>query len=211
MKTLHDALTWRYAIKKYDTTKKVSEADLQMLMEAAQYAPTSFGLQPFTIFHITNTETRKALRGAAWDQAQVTDASDFFVFAVPTNLSSKHVDEFMALTSQVQQVPLESLDGYKAMINGAIEGKKDDIIKKEWAARQAYIALGFLLEAAAVSGIDASPMEGFDPSAFDEILGLSAKNLTSVVMVSVGYRASDDAYVNRPKVRKSLETLFVTI
>jgi nitroreductase len=208
-KTILDALSFRYAIKKYNPEKKVSSEDLHVLMESIRLAPSSFGLQPYTVIHVTNPELRKKLRAAAWDQAQVTDSSDFFVFAVSTNLSHTSVDEFMQLVSKIQNVPVDSLGGYAAMINGSIDAK-DTTGRIAWAARQAYLGLGFLLESAAIMKIDASPMEGFDPALFDEILGLKDKNLTSVVMASVGYRDENDDYVKRPKVRKAMESMFIT-
>ena len=208
MKNILDALTWRYAIKKYNTTKKVTHTDLTTLMEAVRMAPSSFGLQPYIVIHITDEELRKKLRIAGFDQAQITDSSDFFVFAVPTDLSSITVDEFIARVSSVQGVPVEQLAGYAGMINGSI-ASKDTAGRITWAARQAYLGLGFLLNTAASMEIDASPMEGFDPLQFDQILGLKEKNLTSVVMASVGYRAEDDEYTKRPKVRKAFENFFI--
>ena len=194
------ALNWRYATKKFDATKKISDADKTTLLEAARLAPSSYGLQPWKFIVVEKPELRTALRGAAWDQTQVTDASLLVILAVPKEYGPADIEKYVAFAAGVQGVPVEKMKGYLDMMLGAIAGKSQADIQV-WNAKQAYIALGFMLETAALLEIDACPMEGFDKAKFDEILGLGALGLQSQVMITLGYRASDDTSASRKKVR----------
>jgi len=205
-----DTLHWRYAIKKYDSTKIIPSEELDSLIEATRLSASSYGLQPYTILNIKDKEIRQKLRAAAWNQPQVTDASDLLVFAVPTGLNDADVDAFIANIAQTRGASLESLAEYAGMIKGTVNSLTPEK-KIAWSARQAYIALGTLLIAAADQKIDASPMEGFDAKQFDEILGLGAKGLTSVVITALGYRAEDDAYAKLAKVRKAKGDIYLEI
>ena len=206
MQNITQALNWRYATKEYDTTKKLTDEQLDVLLKAIELTPTSFGIQAYKAIVVTNPEIRAKLRAAAWNQPQITDASHLIVFAVPTNLSEAHVDEYVANIAKVRNVSLESLNEYSGMMKGSVSSKTPEQ-RTEWLAKQVYIALGFLLETAAIENIDATPMEGFDPKQFDEILGLAAENLTSVVIATVGFRSESDAYAKLAKVRYGREEL----
>ena len=206
MLTILDSLNWRYATKQYNPVKKVTDEQLTTLLDAIQLTPTSYGLQAYRAYLVTNPEIRTKLRAAAWDQPQITEASHLIVFAVPTDLNDSHIDAFIAHVAEVRGVTVESLAGYASMIKGAIS-RKNPAERTEWLARQAYIALGFLLEAAALEHIDATPMEGFDPQKFNEILGLSKENYTAVVIAPVGFRAENDNLASMKKVRFSKEVL----
>jgi nitroreductase len=208
MTQIIDALNWRYATKAYDTSKKLTEDQVNTLIESVRLSPASFGLQEYRLIHVKDTGTREKLKAAAWGQTQVTDASDLFVFAVATNLNEVHVDSFMQETAKTRNIPAEALAEYAGMIKGSIGGRTD-ADKIIWLAKQAYIALGVLLSAAATEHIDATPMEGFDCAQFDEILGLKEHNLTSVVMVPVGFRSAEDKYAALAKVRISKENLVI--
>lgn len=210
MKDIHEALHWRYATKSYDTSKKLSEEQLEKLIESVQLSPSSFGLQPYTIIHVTNPEIREKLKAASWNQSQLTDASDIFVFAVPTNLNENHVDDFIKKTAAVRNIPVEHLSEYANMIKGSIASRSAEE-KITWNAKQAYIALGFLLETAALEEIDATPMEGFDPVQYNEILGLTQLNHTAIVVVALGFRSPDDTYATLAKVRKEKSELIIKI
>jgi nitroreductase/dihydropteridine reductase len=205
-----DALNWRYAIKKYDADKKLTQEQLALLFEAVRMSPSSFGLQPYKIIHVTNPKVRNELKSAAYGQTQVTDASDFLVFVVPTNLNDSDVDDFIGMISKAQNATLDSLKQYGDMIKGSLASRTAEQ-NTAWSVRQAYIALGILIAAAALLRIDVSPMEGFDPKQFDEILELKNKNLTSVVTAALGYRSTEDSYSNLPKVRRPKQDLFIEL
>jgi len=192
------ALNWRYATKKFDPAKKVSEADLNELLEALRLAPSSYGLQPWKFIVITNPELRKKLREHAWNQPQVTDASHLIVLAARTDLDEKYVKEYVGELARLRNIPVSSLKGYDDMMTGFVKGtSKEELI--HWAKKQVYLALGMLLEAAALKRIDACPMEGFDAQKFDEVLEL--KNLTAAVLCTIGYRSPDDPAAKLEKVR----------
>jgi nitroreductase / dihydropteridine reductase len=206
MKTVSEALAWRYATKKFDPTKKLSDEQVATLLESVCMAPSSYGLQPFRVILVSSPEVRAKLRAAAWNQSPVTDASHLIVFAAMTNVNDAYVDEFTALISRVRNAPVDSLKGYSDMMKGSLVGK-DAAVLTEWAARQAYLAHGVMATTAAIEGIDMLSMEGFDPKQFDEILDLAKDGLTSVVVAAVGVRAGDDAYATLAKVRFPRDTM----
>lgn len=199
---INNALNWRYATKAFDPTKKLKDGDLNAILETARLSPSSFGLQPWKFLVIENPELRESIKANAWGQTQVTDASHLIVFAASTHMNEDDITKFIQKTAEVQGTPPEALNGYKEIIKGSVMSRSEQSVK-EWNIRQTYIALGFALEAAALMGIDACPMEGFDNAKINEILGLEAKGLTSVALMPVGYRSADDAAQNRIKVRYS--------
>ncbi len=208
MANIIDALNWRYATKAYDTTKKLDSPQVSTLIESVRLAPSSFGLPTYKLIHVKDADTRKKLKAAAWGQTQVTDASEFLVFAAKTNLGEADINEFMNEVSKARNVPIESLSGYADIIKGSV-GSRSAEENTAWATKQAYIGLGVLLATAALERIDASPMEGFDSTQFDEILGLKELNLKSVVVVAVGYRSTNDAQSSLTKVRISADSLVI--
>ena len=204
-------LNWRYATKAYDSTKKISADDWAVLEEAMVGAPSSFGLQPYKFIVVADPEVRAKLRAAAWDQGQVTDASHLVVFAYKKNLTDGDVDRFIDHIAAVRGVDASALAEYSGMIKGSVAAKTPEQVAV-WNSRQAYIALGFLLKAAAMLGIDATPMEGFDPAQFDEILGLAGSDYASVVVAAVGYRdEANDWLASLPKVRFSKEEMIQSV
>ncbi|OIP58966.1 MAG: hypothetical protein AUK19_02940 [Candidatus Moranbacteria bacterium CG2_30_45_14] len=210
MSDMLKALKWRYATKKFDTTKKLSEGQFALLKESLRLSPSSFGLQPWHFIVVEDVELRKKLRTAGYDQPQITDASHFIVLATEKNVDASLVEKFVENVATTRNIPVESLTGLRDMLNGAV-GMKGEEGAREWAARQVYIALGVLLATAASEGIDAAPMEGFDPEQFDVILGLTERGLTSRVMVALGFRASDDPATDMAKVRYAEEQVFTTM
>ncbi|MFU2317258.1 NAD(P)H-dependent oxidoreductase [Rahnella sp. PCH160] len=209
MTTLNDRLAWRYATKKFDPTKSVPAEKLERIIEAVRLAPTSSGLQPFELFVITNPEVREKIRAVAWNQAQVTDCSHLLVFAAWDDITEERVNMMFDLTNEVRGFVNEGWENYRKMLLGIVAERGTEA-NYQAAARQAYIALGAALIAAAFEEVDATPMEGFDPSAVDEILGLKEKHLRSVIILPIGYRAEEgDWLVNLKKVRRSREN-FVT-
>jgi nitroreductase len=194
-------LHWRYATKKFDSSKKVSATDWQALEEALILTPSSFGLQPWKFMVVTDPVIRQKLLAASWGQQQVVDCSHHIVFATRTALTEQDVDGYIQSIATTRQLSLDhpSLVGLKKMLLGFAAGPT--FSAKPWATLQTYIALGNLMTCAALLGIDACPMEGIDPVKYDEILGLNGSGFATVVACAVGYRAADDKYAALAKVR----------
>lgn len=204
--TLLQKLGARYACKKFDETKHIPEATWAALEEAVRLAPSSFGLQPWKFIVVKDKALRATLRKHSWDQNQVETASHLVVIATRTAMSEKEVQAHLENISQTRNVPLEALKDYAAMMNGFISayGANSDAVRT-WTAKQGYIALGFLLESAAMLDIDTCPMEGFDAAQYNELLGLNNTGFTATVVCAVGYRAADDGFAQAKKVRFSKE------
>ncbi len=205
--TYINSLKWRYATKKFDTERKIPAADLEQLMNAIQLSASSYGLQPYHVFIISDTEIRQRLKTASYEQSQVIDASHLLVFASKTDFDGELINSYLKEVSETRDIELEKLEGYSAMMKSKLLPLPEGA-KANWAARQAYIALGNFLSAASMMSIDACPMEGFDTQAVDEILGLEQKNLSAAVIVAVGYRSEMDKTQYNKKVRRSKQTLF---
>jgi len=192
-------LNWRYATKKFDPTKKIPEEVWQTLTESLVLTPSSFGLQPWKFFIISNPELRQQLVEHSWGQKQVVDASHLVVLTIKKEMNEAEVDRYVQYTAQVRHVEAESLAGFGKVIKGFLANPNLNI--SEWASRQVYIALGQFMATAAFLNIDTCPMEGFVPAKYDEILGLSELGYHSVLVCPAGYRAEDDKYASQPKVR----------
>lgn len=205
-----ESLKWRYATKKYDSSKKVSDKDLETLKEAVQLSVSSMGLQPYKVFIIENPEIREQLKAAAYNQTPITEASHLFVFANEVNIGKEEVDNYMHTISEVRNTEPENLKGFSDMITGSITSRSDEQ-NNTWTSKQAYIALSTLINTAALLKIDATPMEGFDPEAFNKILGLNEMGLNAAVIATVGYRHPEDEMQHLKKVRKPKKELFITI
>ena len=210
-KQLLEQLNWRYATKQFDSNRKISAADWTTIEDALTLSPSSGGLQPLKFIVVTDPAMRAKLSPASYGQRQVTEASHLVVFASKLNFSEADVDEFIKRISTVRGAPVESLAPFREMLVGGIVKSMDEAARNAWARNQAYIALGNLLTSAALLGIDACPMEGFDRGQFDEILGLKAKGYASAVIATVGYRSPEDKYAAAPKVRFTKERLFINV
>ena len=204
-------LNWRYATKQFDPEKKINEQNWEVVEEALRLSPSSGGLQPWKFVVVTDPAVRAKLRPASYGQAQITDASHLVVFTVKTNFGTDHVDAHIKQVAEAHNTPLEALTPLRNMLVGGIVQSRDEAGRIAWARNQTYIALGNLLTSAALLGIDACPMEGFDPTQYDEILGLKTKELTSVVVAALGYRLPTDKYANAPKVRFPREQIFLHV
>lgn len=210
MSKIIEDLNWRYATKKYDTTKIVSEEDLSIIKESLRLTPTSMGLMPLKFIIVENKEIREKLKIAANGQTQITDASHLIVLCAVTNPTEEHVDTHISLTANVRNLDLSSLEGFKKSAKNFLSNFT--IEKKQfWTSKQAYIALGMLMSTCAQLRIDATPMEGFNPDQFDEILGLKERNLHTALVCPIGYRHKDDKYQYLKKVRKTHDDLFELI
>jgi len=194
-------LHWRYATKKFDPNRKIPADKWAILAEAVSLAPSSYGLQPWRPFVILDPEVRQRLRPVAHNQPQITDASHLVVFAAKLKISEPDVAELIERVAQQRKLPKEKLAQYRDNIIGDVVNGPRAKLAADWSARQAYLGLGVLLSSAAQLGIDACPMEGFDPSKFDEILGLPGQGYSAVVLCTLGYRDANDPYAALAKVR----------
>ncbi len=201
---------WRYATKKFDATKKVSDEDFNTLKEAIRLSASSYGLQPYKVFIIENPELRAKIQPVAWGQSQIIDASHLIVFANITNFGDAEIDASLALTAETRGLPSDALKGYGDFMKSKISTLPEET-RNVWTAKQTYLALGNLLNAAAELRFDVTPMEGFEPEKVNEILELDKQGLNATLLATVGYRHEDDATQHYIKVRKSNEELFITL
>ncbi len=198
-------LQWRYATKKMEASKVVPQEKIDLIIEAARLAPTSSGLQPFEVIAVYNPEVREKIKAIAWNQAQVTDSTVVLVFAAWDNYTADRINHMFDLTNKERGFTNEGWEAYRQQLLNTYPQRPAQV-NFEHAARQAYIGLGAALIAAASEQVDSTPMEGFDPKALDEILGLSAKGLRSVAIMPVGYRdTAGDWLVNLKKIRRPSE------
>jgi hypothetical protein len=209
MSDLLQKMQWRYATKKMDSTRAVPQDKVDRIVEAARLAPTSSGLQPFEVLVVTNPELRARIQAKASNQAQVTEGSHLMVFAAWDNYTAERINMMFDLTNAQRGGTNEGWENYRQMLLKNYPAR-DPQVNFEHAARQAYIALGASLISAAFEEVDATPMEGFDPKAVDEILGLSAKGLRSVVIVPLGYRAREGDWLEKLKKIRRPREQFVT-
>ncbi len=205
-----ESQNWRYATKKFDATQKISSSDLDILKEAVRLTASSLGLQPYKVLIVENPDLRAQLQVAAFGQTQVVDASHLFVFASQHQVGEAEIESYMASIAFTRGINEEALAGFRTMVVNSVT-KMDQITKENWTAKQVYLALGNLLNAAADLRIDATPMEGFNPSAVNNILGLQEKGLHAVALAALGYRHVDDKQQHLIKVRKSQTELFITL
>jgi nitroreductase len=194
-------LNWRYATKQFDPGRKISPEDWATLEEALILSPSSWGLQPWNFIVITDQETREKLFPSTWNQRQILDCSHFVVFAVQTKMTEEHIDRHIARTVELRGGTVEALQRYRNVMVGDVVTGPRGAQAQDWAARQAYLALGTFMTSAALMGIDTCPMEGFEPDEYDRILHLASKRLASIVCCAAGYRAADDKYATQKKVR----------
>ena len=201
---------WRYATKKFDATKKITTEDFETLKEAIQLSASSYGLQPYKVFIIENPEIRAKIQPAAWGQTQIVDASHLLVFANITNFGDAEIDAYIKNLSETRGIPVESVQGYADFMKSKITTLPEEA-RNVWTAKQTYLALGNLLNAAAELKIDVTPMEGFEPAAVNEILGFDKLGLHASLIATIGYRHEEDATQHYAKVRKSNEELFINL
>ena len=208
---LLDRLNWRYATKQFDPSRKISPEDWAALEDALVLSPSSGGLQPWKFVVVTDPEVRAKLTPASYGQAQIKDASHLVVFAAKTHFGEADVDAHLKNLAEAQGAPIEALAPLRGMLVGGIVQAMDEPARNAWARNQTYIALGNLLTSAALLGIDACPMEGFDRAQYDELLGLKAKGLASAVIATLGYRLPTDKYAAAPKVRFPKNQIVISV
>ena len=199
---IEHALSWRYAVKKFDATKKLSESQLKSLTETLCLTPTSMGLQLMQFIVVSDPEVKKALLPLTYNQHQVVDCSHVIIFCRIDEVKEEHIKSYVNQTAIIRELDEDSpqLAGFETMLRSSMKMTISQQIK--WMENQVYLALGNLLTACAVEKIDACPMEGFMPDKVNELLNLKEKGLNSVVLCPVGFRSQDDKYANYPKVRR---------
>jgi nitroreductase len=204
------ALEQRYATKQFDTTKKITKQQLNSILEAGRLAPSSYGLQPYRFVVVESLSAREALKAFCFHQPQIVQASHLVLIQARKSIDVAFIEDFIALIAQERSLPLESLNEYRTMmINTVVDGHLvKDVLA--WSQRQAYIALGFMLFAAALEHIDACPMEGFIYSQVDDYLKTDSFYQTTALL-TLGYRDQHDSFAQYKKVRRSHQDLIVTV
>ncbi|WP_298480827.1 NAD(P)H-dependent oxidoreductase [uncultured Maribacter sp.] len=203
-------LQWRYATKKFDSSKKLTEEQLNFILDAVQLSASSYGLQPYHVFVISDREIREKLKAASWGQVQITESSHLIVFANQTTFKDNLIDDYLTNVISTRNLPENSLQEYGDFMKSKLTPLTDEI-KNIWTSKQTYLALGNLLSAAASIQVDACPMEGFDAEEYNNILGLSDKNLNASVIATIGFRSENDETQHYKKVRKSKDNLFTQL
>lgn len=203
-----EKLQWRYACKKFDPSKSLSSAKLNILKEAFNLTATSYGLQPLKMVVIGDPQLKQQLVPLSMNQKQVADASHVLVLCIETSLTQDYIKGHFKREEAIRNTPRHILEPFEKFL---IEdfGRKSQEEISQWMVKQAYLALGNLLTVCALEDIDACPMEGFTPEAYDELLGLSAHGLASVLVLPVGYRSEDDFHASLKKVRRGVEEVIV--
>lgn len=204
------SLEWRYASKRMNG-QAVPEDKVNNILEAIQLAPSSMGLQPYTVLVITDKDVKKKIRAVAYNQPQIEESSHLLVFAAWADISAEQIEEFIQQSATIRKVSPDTLEDFKNTLLGTITRNSTEQ-NYNWAARQAYIAFGTGIAAAASERVDATPMEGFDNAALDELLGLKEKGLRSVTLLPLGYRDSENDWLaNLAKVRRHKDKLFIHV
>lgn len=209
MSDILSLLSWRYAAKKMDPAKSVPEDKLAIILESIRLSASSSGLQPYQVLVITDPHIKAQIRPVSWGQSQVTDCSHLLVFAAWDNYSAERINMMFDLVNEQRGFKNEGWEAYRQQLL-SIYPQRTPEENFQHAARQAYIGLGSALITAAAEGVDSTPMEGFEPEKVDAILNLSALGLRSVLLLPLGYRASEgDWLVNLAKVRRSTEDFVI--
>ena len=205
-----ESLKWRYAVKKFNNNKSLTENQINTLKEAFNLTATSYGLQPLKLVVLNNKMIQKELLAHSWNQSQVVDASHLLVICIPKQYSSEEVKKYFSLVQEIRNTPAEINQPFKEFLTAEIEKKTQEELFL-WNKNQAYIALGNLLTICALEKIDSCPMEGFIPEKYNEVLKLNTHNLTATLVLPVGFRAEDDYMKDLKKVRKNIKDVVIEI
>jgi len=205
-----DSLEWRYAVKKFDSTKKVSQSKLNTILKAFNLTATSYGLQPVKLVVISDKKIQKSLLAHSMKQEQVTQASHLLVLCIDKKIDTEYINNYFKRVKEIRETPDAILNPFKNFLISDFE-KKTQQEKIDWATKQAYLIMGNLLTVSALEGVDACPMEGFSPTQYDALLGLDSKGLQSVLVLPIGYRADDDYMATLKKVRKELKDSIIKL
>jgi nitroreductase / dihydropteridine reductase len=210
MNNILDALEWRYAVKKFDDKASLTEQQILEVKKVFNLSASSYGLQPYKMIVVQNPELKEKLVPASFGQQQISQSAAILVFAVRTDFGMDYIDQFFKDMSTKRQIPLENLEGYKNFMKGSFANKSEDEISS-WATKQVYLTMGHMLASLAALQIDACPIEGLDPQAYDKILDLDAKQLKTIIAMPIGVRAPDDASATALKVRKDLSDIIIDL
>ncbi len=204
------ALNWRYATKKFDRDKMLSKEKIDILKHTFNLTATSYGLQPLKMVVIANKEIQKELRAYSYNQQQVDTASHVLVICIENEVDEKFIKDYFRREKDIRETPEKVIKPFEEFLVGDFKAKAKEEIEA-WAINQAYLALGTLLTVCATEEIDACPMEGFEPEKYDAALDLHSRNLKSVLVLPVGYRAEDDMFSKFKKVRRPIEEVIIEI
>ncbi len=205
-----DSLKWRYAVKKFDSEKQLSDSQINTLKEAFNLTATSYGLQPLKLVIVKNKEIQQQLVPHSWNQQQVLQVSHLLVICTKDNFTTKEVTNYFNLVQKLRNTPDDVITPFKEFLTAEISKKTQEELFL-WNKNQAYIALGNLLTVCAIEKIDTCPMEGFTPEKYDEVLNLKEQNLKSVLVLPVGFRANDDYMKDLKKIRKETQETILEI
>lgn len=205
---LIEDLKWRYATKKFNAEKPVPEELVARILEAGNLAATSFGMQAYKFVVVKDRKIIDQLAACSWGE-QLKGASHLIILAARTDVDDTFIKDYLSYCNEVEPRDTEKIEVRYQLISGFVKRMEEEGVKQDWAARQIYIVLGTLLTACANLKVDSCPMEGIDKVKYDEILGLKEKNLTTIVSLPIGYRAVDDEYQNKNKIRKPLSDMVI--
>lgn len=205
-----EQLKWRYATKKFDSSKKLSEEKLTVLKDAFNLTATSYGLQPLKMLVVSNDEVKKKLVPFTMDQPQVSSASHVLVLCTETQMNTKYIKDNFKLVEETRKTPRAVLEPFETFLIDEFSEKSKETINT-WMAKQAYLAMGNLLTVCALENIDSCPIEGFEPEKYDELFELKEKGLQSVLVLAVGHRAEDDFFATLEKVRRGVDEVVIDI
>lgn len=203
-------LEWRYAVKKFDEEKILDHEKINILKKAFNLTATSYGLQPIKLVIIKNKEIQQRLLPHSWNQQQIAQASHLLIICTETNIDESAVEKYFERVHNIRKTPNEIINPFKNHLKETIANKTSEDLYR-WSKNQAYLALGNLLTVCANEKIDSCPMEGFIPEKYDEVLKLREKNLTSVLVLPIGYRSEDDVMIHQKKVRKNIDEIVLEI
>jgi nitroreductase len=203
-----EQLSWRYAVKKFDPGKKISDKDWKVLEESLRLSPSSYNLQPWKFFVVQDQSVKEKLRVASWNQSQVTDCSHLVVLIHKTKMDLEHIEKYLKSVGTIRGLDQVTLEKMKAsMVNDLIKGVRASVID-HWAERQTYIAMGMITAVAAAMKIDTCPMEGLNPHEYDKILGVEGSGWKTVAAIGCGYRHPEDKFQLFKKVRFDRDDVF---
>ncbi len=208
--TIVDSLKWRYATKKFDSSKYVSDDKIDILKQAFNLTATSYGLQPIKLVVVKNKKLQKKLVQFSMDQKQVAQASHLLVFCIINTIDKDYITKYFNTVKEIRNTPDSILTPFREFLIEDFKKKNQQNID-DWSTKQAYLALGNLLTVCAIEEIDACPMEGFSPTDYDRVLKLNDHDLSSVLVMPIGYRAEDDMFANFKKVRKELSDSVINL
>ena len=200
-------LKWRYATKKFDPARKIPTDVWSVLEQALVLTPSSYGLQPWKFYVVTDAAVKAKLPAYSWGQSQPQDCSHMVVLTIKKGLAEADVDRYVGRVAEVRGQSVEALDRFKQMM---LDSLTSGIDVDEWATRQVYIALGQSGRGRG-PGVDTCPMEGIEPAKYDEVLGIAAQGYETVVACAAGYRSPADKAAQAPKVRFKTEDVIQII